>query len=176
MTTLMTSLAEIRSFDPCYTGWKAILSAHPHTCEEDYQKQFPLVDCVESNSISNVCWLIGKRETEINICVSFAQACADSVTHLNNKYDADAASYADEAASYAAAAVAAADTASYAASYASYAADTASYAASYAANAADTASYADAIDVANAVADAVDAQNTKNKQFLIDAINNYYSK
>ncbi len=170
MTTLMTSLAEIRSFDPCYTGWKNILSAHPHTCEEDYQKQFPLVDCVESNSISNVCWLIGKRKTEINICVSFAQACADSVTRLNNKYAAKAASYAAVA------------TASYAAnSAASYAVAAAADAAFYASEAAVSeaaanavAVDAEAIDVANAVADAVDAQNTKNKQFLIDAINNYY--
>ena len=164
MTTLMTSLAEIRSFDPCYTGWKAILSAHPHTCEEDYQKQFPLVDCVESNSISNVCWLIGKRKTEINICVSFAQACADSVTHLNNKY-AVAATDANEAASYATDA----NAASYAASTA------ASYAVSAAADEAANAIAADAI-ASYAVADAADAQNTKNKQFLIDAINNYYSK
>ena len=169
MTTLMTSLAEIRSFDPCYTGWKNILSAHPHTCEEDYQKQFPLVDCVESNSISNVCWLIGKRKTEINICVSFAQACADSVTRLNNKYAAKAAFYASEAASYAANSAAA----SYAADAAAVAADAAVAAVSDdAANA--IAADAEAIDVANAVADAVDAQNTKNKQFLIDAINNYY--
>jgi hypothetical protein len=112
-TPLMTSLAEIKSFNPCASGWRDILKGQGKTEADDVQ--FPLADCVESNSISDVCWLIGKRAKEIQVCVRFARLCADSVAQLN------------AAASYAAASYAAAH-----ASYAAYASDAASYAAYYA--------------------------------------------
>jgi hypothetical protein len=158
-TILLTSLAEIRSFDPCVQGWKAILSTHPHKTEEDFQKQFPLVDCVESNIISDVCWLIGKRKIEIQICVRFARMCADSVKDLNHRYAdaaADAAAYAAADAANAAAAAAAA----YAANAANAAADAATYAAAYAASDA----YATA---------ACNKQKELNKSFLIKCINEF---
>lgn len=84
----MTSLAEIKSFNPCPSGWKTILAAHPNTPME---QEFPLIDTLKSNSISDVCWLLGKRKKEIDIYVKFAKMCADSVAHLklahlNNNY------------------------------------------------------------------------------------------
>lgn len=153
MAQLMTSLAEIKSFNPCVSGWKNIIAAHGGI-NADFDAQFPLVDCLESNSISDVCWLIGKRKTEIQICVKFARMCADSVKHLNNNYAAAAAANA-----YAAAYAYAADIVDAYAAYA-YVADAAA-----AANA-----YADAA-AANAAANA--DQKEKNKQFLIQCINQF---
>jgi hypothetical protein len=149
-TILLTSLAEIRSFNPCAQGWKDILSAHPHETEEDFQRQFPLVDCVESNTISDVCWLIGKRKIEIQICVRFARMCADSVKDLDTRYAADAS----EAAADAAASDAYA--ASVAAAYASDASVAAAYAAAYASD-----------------ASACNKQRKVNKTFLIQCINEF---
>jgi hypothetical protein len=83
---LMTSLAEIKSFNPCLSSWKDIVKGQsdPVTGEYNLEKQFPLVDCVESNSIRDVCWLLGKRKVEIQICVRFARMCVDSIKHVNN--------------------------------------------------------------------------------------------
>lgn len=178
MATLITSLAEIRSFNPCPDGWKDILSAHPHKTGKDMNKQFSLIDCVESNSISDVCWLLGKRKVEISICTQFANACAESVKHLNNKYSKSAAASASYTASYTAASAA---DAAYA--YAS-AADAAAAAASDAAYAVAAASDADAdpayidviyTDVTYVTYVIYKQQRTKNKQFLIDAIKAYES-
>ena len=118
-TQLTTSLTEIRSFSPCPFGWKDILTARKPACDDDYNIQFPLVDCLESNSIADVCWLIGKRKVEIQICVRFAQMCADSVKHLNSYWSRKVQSYAAAAAD----ADAYADAATYAATaaYAAYA-------------------------------------------------------
>lgn len=172
---LTTSLAEIYSYRPCAGGWKAILSAHPHSTEEDLNAQFPLIDCLNSNSIADVCWLIGQRKVEISICVKFARMCADSVKHLNNRHADNAAAAADNAAIYAAAN----DADAYADAAVNAAATVNAAAAIAAVNAAATAA-ADAINAAvNAVnaADAADAaykeQKSKNKQFLIKCINNY---
>lgn len=133
MSVLTTSLAEIRSFSPCASGWRDILTARKLTCDDDYNIQFPLVDCLQSNTIADVCWLIGKRKKEIQICVRFARMCADSVKDLNNYWSRKAADAA-AAAYYAAAAVAAADAAV-----------------------------------------AYNKQKEKNKQFLIQCINEYQS-
>ncbi len=151
---LYTSLDEIKSFNPCADGWRNILKGQGKT--ESDSVLFPLIDCLESNSISDVCWLLGKRKVEIQIAVSFARKCADSVAHLKNAYAANA--YAADADAYAAAAYA---YAAYAAA-AAYAYD----AAAAAANAAYTAAYANA--AANAAA--YNKQNNKNNQFLIDSI------
>ena len=143
---LMTSLAEIKSFNPCLSGWKAILKGRDKTQADALY--FPLVECVESNSISDVCWLLGKRKVERQILVLFAKECANSVSHLKgcNAYAADAA----------------------AAAYAAYAA---AAAAAYAADAA--AAYAAAAAAAAAAYAARKDQNEKNKQFLRNAILNY---
>jgi hypothetical protein len=86
MPILLTSLAEIRSFNPCARGWKAIREAHKDA------EPFPLIDCLQSNTIADVCWLLSKRKNELQICVEFARACADSVAHLESPkaYAADA--------------------------------------------------------------------------------------
>jgi hypothetical protein len=64
---------------------------------------FPLIDCLNSNTVRDVCWLLGNRKKEIQIVVRFARMCADSVAHLNNATAAaNAAAYAAYAA-YAAA-------------------------------------------------------------------------
>jgi hypothetical protein len=121
---LTTSLAEIRSFNPCADGWRNILNARKPACDADYQTQFPLVDCLQSNSVSDVCWLLGKRKKEIQICVKFARMCADSVKHLNTAYSRKAAytaAAATDAAAYADAAADAAAAAAYAAADAAYA-------------------------------------------------------
>lgn len=157
-TILMTSLAEIKSFRPCASGWVKIREAHPNN---NLDEQFPLVDCIKSNSITDVLWLIGKRRVEIQIAVRFARMCADSVAHLKNEQATHAA------ATYAAATHAAAtDAATHAA--ATYAAYAATYAAdaTYAAYAAD-ATYA---------ADAYETQQELNKQFLIQCINEFTSE
>jgi hypothetical protein len=144
-TILYTSLAEIKSFNPCPEGWKDILKGQGKTREDDVL--FPLVDCLKSNSISDVCWLLGKRKIEIDIAIKFAKKCADSVSHIKN-----ASAYASASAS------------AYAAAYA----DTA--ASAYAAAAADTAAYA---AYASAAAYAYDKQRELNKQFLIDCIKDW---
>jgi hypothetical protein len=94
-TTLYTSLAEIKSFNPCACGWKDILKGQGKKEADDIL--FPLVDCLKSNSISDVCWLLGKRKVEIDIAVKFAKKCADSVSHIKN---AEAAYAADAAVAY----------------------------------------------------------------------------
>lgn len=154
MTILTTSLTEIRSFKPCIEGWRNILSAHPHSNKEEMSAPFPLVDCLNSNSIADVCWLLGKRKVEIQICARFAKMCADSVAHL--KFS-DAAVYAADAAT----AVAAANV--YATANATAAAtDAADYAAYVAANAAAIAVYV-----------AGKEQKLKNSSFLRQCINEW---
>lgn len=143
-TTLYTSLAEIKSFHPCSSGWKDILKGQGK--KEADNILFPLTDCLESNSIKDVCWLLGKRKKEIDIAVKFAKKCADSVSHIKNAAAAAAASTAASAA----AAVASASTAASAA-----------YAAA-AASASDATS--------TAAASAYDKQIKLNKQFLIECI------
>ena len=156
-TILYTSLSEINSFNPCASGWKDILKGQNKTQADDVL--FPLIDCVDSNSFSNVCWLLGKRKTEIEICVNAAKMCADSVAHVKNRRATAAyAAAADAAAAYAAYAAAADATAAYAA--AADAAAAAAYAAAYAYTADADAAY----------------QNQKNKQFLRDAILTFQSK
>ena len=164
-TNLYTSLAEIKSFNPCVSGWKNILKGQGK--KEADNILFPLTDCLESNSINDVCWLLGKRKKEIDIAVKFAKKCADSVSHIKN-VDASYASYAtyaaSEAASASAAYAAASVDASYDASYASYAASTAANAASA------SAAYTTASAYAAAASAAYDKQIKLNKQFLIECI------
>jgi hypothetical protein len=156
MTQLMTSLAEIYSYNPCPEGWSTILKAHNKTTADNIS--FPLVDTVESNSISDVCWLLGKRKKEIQIAVKFARMCANSVARLkNNSAAAAAADYAaDYASAYSSAASSAAD----------YADAASSASADYAAAAASSASSASARA----------QQRRKNKEFLIQCINEFQGK
>lgn len=150
MAILYTSLAEIRSFNPCTSGWKNILAGQGKTEADD--TQFPLVDCLKSNSISDVLWLLGKRRTEIQIAVKFARDCADSVAHLTDKkVSATAYAYAD--------AYAAAD----AASASDYADAASTAAASATASAGSAAAYIAAYK----------EQTAKQLQFLINRIKEY---
>jgi hypothetical protein len=119
-TNLYTSLTEIKSFSPCSSGWKNILKGQGKTEADDVL--FPLTDCLKSNSISDVCWLLGKRKIEIDIAIKFAKKCADSVSHIKNAAAADAATDAADAA-YAADAEDAAEAAADAAGYTADAAD-----------------------------------------------------
>ncbi len=158
-TNLYTSLAEIKSFHPCSSGWKNILKGQGK--KEADNILFPLTDCLESNSINDVCWLLGKREKEIDIAVKFAKKCADSVSHIKNVD----ASYATYAASNAAAAASVYAASAAASAYAAAVASTAAAAAS--ADAADAAVASAAAAVASA---AYDKQIKLNKQFLIECI------
>jgi len=190
---LTTSLTEIYSFHPCADGWKKILRSRGKTAADSVE--FPLVDCCKSNSIEDVLWLIGKRRKEIQIAVNFAQMCANSVVHLTykgvviNNADAvtavaavaavaaytyaDAAAYAADAynAAYnAAVAYNAAQAAAAAATAAAYNADAAYNAATATAYAADAATA-----TATVAAYAANKQHNKNKQFLIQCINEFTS-
>ena len=147
---LCTSLHQIKSFKPCPAGWQNVLKANSQRSMEEL---FPLKNTVQSNSFSDVCWLLGKLGI-ISICVKTAQLCANSVSHLEN-YPAERA-------------------AAYAATIAdapAYAADDAD-AAAYAATIATATAYAVADD-AYADADATYVQNLKNKAFLLLAIELY---
>ena len=179
---LMTSLAEIKSFNPCASGWNAILRGRNKRIEDE--ELFPLSECLNSNTFANICWLLGKRKAEIPIVVNAAKLCAQSVAHLCNRWarNAAAAAAAADAAYATAAAIYAADAAAYAADAAADAAAAdaaadAADAADAAADAADAAAYATATAAAAAYAAAADAaavqQRKKNKQFLLKAIQDY---
>ncbi len=163
---LYTSLAEIKSFDPCIEGWRNILEGQGKTKADDVL--FPILEAVESNSIADICWLLGKRKVEIQICVKFARMCADSVQKYKNT-----AAAAATAANYAYAAAYYANSAAY---YTANSATDAAYAAEVAADAADVAAdaAADVANIANAsYAAAYKQQKELNKQFLIHCINEY---
>lgn len=154
---IYTSLDEIKSFNPCSSGWRAILRGQGKT--EADGVLFPLVDALNSNSVSDVCWLMGKRKKEIQVCVKFARLCADSVAEINSYWSRKAAAYADKAANAANAAYA------YAATDAADAYSANAYAAYADAAAADAAYAYDAYAY-----DARSQQREKNKQFLIQCI------
>ncbi len=164
---LTTSLNEIVSFAPCNTGWRKIRAARKTfyntdmLTDEQYAEQFPLVDCLNSNPINDVLWLIGKREEEIQIAVRFAQMCADSVKHLNNENSKRISRIAIAVALFAANANAGADAAA-AAKAAGCAAETVVSAAAKAAN-----------NYTNGYAAAYSKQKKLNKQFLIQCINEF---
>jgi tryptophan 2,3-dioxygenase len=170
----MTSLSEIRSFNPCLTGWNRIYRTKKHLGPDT---QFPLIDCCDSNTFADVCWLLGKRKVEIGIVVNAAKKCADSVADLKSPdckgRFADAAADADASATYAATyAYDAAATAAEAAAYAAEAA-AAAYAYDAAADAAVDAAYAAAYAAADAAPYADDVyhnQTYENLQFLREAI------
>ena len=125
---LKTSLKEIQSYNPCSSCWGDILAGQGKTEADDVL--FPLEDCLKSNSISEVLWLIGQRKVEIQIAVSFAKACAEFAAEYKDCSD-DAAARAARAADYAAGAARAATYATYAsgaADYVTYAARAADYA------------------------------------------------
>jgi len=79
--SLLTSLEEICSFYPCNEGWETLLAAHNKEEEDDVM--FPLVQTVDSNSISDVCWLLGKLG-HVTALVEFAEECAASVQYLQS--------------------------------------------------------------------------------------------
>lgn len=113
---LYTSLNQIKSFNPCAGGWRAI---NKLTGIESSDQLFELTRCLETNNISDVLWLLGKLKKK-EICVQFAQWCANSVKHLRNASDTAYAAY--SAANAYAANAAAAATAYSAANAATYSA------------------------------------------------------
>ena len=147
-TKLMTSLEEIRGFNPCPIGWAAILGAR-----KGLTGPFPLIECLASNTFSDVCWLLGKRAVQsevVKILAKAARDCASSVAHLQNSQHraararaADAAftaaeatkvaleflDAAEDAAENAAEDAAAHDFAAHACAHAAYAARAAAFAA-----------------------------------------------
>jgi len=153
---LLTSLDEIWSFHPCEDGWRQILIGQKKL--EADSVLFPILDAVESNSISDICWLLRKRKTEIQVAVKFARLCADSVSHFNNIYSRNAATYA----------VIAANDVTYAAARA---AESANYATIYAADHAAYDAIYDAYDAIYAAATAVQAE--KNRQFMILCLSHF---
>ena len=161
---LLTSLNEIKSFVPCPEGWKNILKGQNKAQSDSIE--FPLIDCLKSNSFSDICWLLGKREKEIICAINAAKMCANSVKGLKSSADADAATYAVSACAAAAvsAAAASASGAAYAASASSVYASGAS---AYASGAAYASVYAAAASAAS------EEQTQKNKNFLFQAIKNY---
>lgn len=162
MKQLFTSITEVRSYGPCAAGLVRLLEGKKGV---PYDDLFPLSSVLGFNTVSDVCWLLGKRRKEISICVQFARKCADSVAHLRVTSSTDAT---QGAAQYAV------DVAQDAVDAAQYAEDavveateaTARYAA---AEAAEAAHYAEDAE------DALRKQQAKNKQFLLDCILQYES-
>ena len=68
---LMTSLKEIHNFSPCSRGWLAIVRAKKSLGSTT---EFPLKDCLESNTALDVCWLLEKRNTELAILAVYDDA------------------------------------------------------------------------------------------------------
>ena len=89
-----TSLNKIRSYGPCADGWKNILAGQKKTVPDDVL--FPLTEAIESNTVSDICWLIDKRQkqNELAAMAKFAKMCADSVAHLDNFWSRRTADYA----------------------------------------------------------------------------------
>lgn len=154
---LMTSLNEIKSFNPCTSGWEAILLGQSKKTSDEVL--FPLVDAVNSNSILDVCWLIGKRRKELQILVKFAEMCSSDAANYAGDDVADADRYANLAAH-------ATSNANYAHNDRDAAAH-ASYAAHYANLASAAANYYAASIIGR------EKQNQKNKQNLIQCINEF---
>jgi len=76
MTILYTSLIEIRSYNPCSSGWRDIYAAQ---CIRNLDKPFPLIDCLDSNPTLDVLWLLGMRKTEVSIAVETAQRYVEHI-------------------------------------------------------------------------------------------------
>lgn len=155
---LTTTLGEIKSFGPCKNG----LERFTQYWGEDCTMEIPITSLIKSNTFSDICWLIGKREVEIKIAVRAARLCADSIKQLKNANASDYADYAASAASDYATATGYA-TADYASAvdYASAANDSA---AEYAASA----DYATRTYAAN-----YKKQIQLNLSFLVQAIEEY---
>jgi hypothetical protein len=202
MAKLMSSVAEVRSFNPCDGGMNSLLEVLRANGFSETE-EVPLTEIVGKVRINHILWLLGKRKTEISIAAAFARKCADSVAHLKtNKAAANAAAAAAAhaaayaaadaahaaayakaaaaaAAAYAADAYAAAHAAAYAkAAYAAAAAAAAAaaYAADAYAAAADAAAYAadaDAYAAAAADAAAAAAERAKQTKVLLECIEDY---
>jgi hypothetical protein len=145
---VMITLNQIKSHNPCISGWKAILRRQNKTSADD--EEFPLVDAFNSNSIEDVIWALRCIDHK-DISVVFSRGCANR-----------AKKYAEAAAASAIAAIAsasAASAASAAASASTYAADAAYADTTYTAAVAAAASATAAVYAADAasMADAADA-------------------
>ena len=156
---LTVSLDIIASYGPCSSGWRAILlGQNKREADSDL---FPLTDCLNSNSVADVLWLLGKLDKPVftEICREAAESIIKSVEHLGegNFRRVTAAAYAAIAAIAAAtaatatAAAAATATAAAATATAAAAAATAIATDDYAANTTD-ACYAIAADACQAAA------------------------
>ena len=165
---IMVSLVQIKSYYPCVGGWRAVLSGQRKVAADD--KLFPLVDCLESNTTTDVLWFFGKL-SNLSYCpilVTAARKFAESVKHLQevSLFATDAARFATDAARYAI------EAARYATDAARFATEAARFAADAVAAAADAAG-AGAV-AADAVADAAYKEQLKlNKQILRDCILSY---
>ena len=111
MTTLFTSLQEIKDFKPCQDGWNRALAIYRPLGELIPLREFAVV-----STFADFCWLLGKRKTEIAIAVRAAVKCANSVPLLKHtqyaaRFNQPSVAYIDAAAHTAAAA---ADAAAYA--------------------------------------------------------------
>ena len=109
MAQLLTSISQIKSFNPCPDGFDRLLKGRKG--KGDQNTLFPISETCDYCHFSDITWLLGKLERK-DILVLAARKVADSVAHLNNRYSRRAAAAAAAAAAYAAdadAAYAAAD-------------------------------------------------------------------
>ena len=151
---IYTSLDQIAAFRPCPQGWKLISRECENAGIVNSAVEWPISAALKSNSISDVLWLLGNLGRK-DICVEFAQFCADSVAHLRNP------EYVNTAAASAAANATDAANAADASASAVIAAD-AAYAATDAANAASVAAayaavFAARVNQKNKLAELLDA-------------------
>jgi hypothetical protein len=177
-TTLYTSIAEVRSFRPCAVGWKNFINYWKDTPED---QPIAIVDCLKSNPVGDVLWLLGKRRKEIQIAVDFAQWCAEyckELKELKTTPAVHASVYEAEAYAVRAAEEAAAANAIDAAAYEDFVADTATrtvtFAAAYAAAAyAAAAMHAAASAFASAEPRTFIAVPKKQTEKLTELLNSY---
>lgn len=153
LNPLTTSYSEVRSFNPCADGLIRFTNGLIHRGYSLTDTAIPLVTVCKFCTFSDVMWLLGKRQVEIEIAANAAKLCANSVISSAAKAKAKATNAAAKAATNAAT-------------------NAAKAAAAAAAKA--TATAATAAKAAKATRDtAINEQITKNIQFLIRAIQQY---
>lgn len=71
MPTIYTSLQEVADFEPCKDGFTDLRIFQKKLRIDN--EPIALMSCTLSNSFNDVCWLLGKRQTELPILLRTAQ-------------------------------------------------------------------------------------------------------
>ena len=79
-TQIMITLANIKSHDPCTSGWKKLLESKGGT-KADYNKPFPVSDILVSNDLADTLWVLRCLPEHDKLWRKFAWWCATQVVH-----------------------------------------------------------------------------------------------